>query len=177
MGLFVHFRGGFECIRCRKTSDTYFQTRLLRHDADNWSRHYGAGDSEILVGLEDYCPLYPWDGSSPLIVAVGDWECEHCNLNWQWAKAVFEVAHTGGELLGTIRELAGLQPLRAADLTGVHFVEPELAMLSGLWEQSFRNWLEGVARWLASSVEERCERVAAGFRQWCREVAGVDLPA
>lgn len=176
MGLFVYFRGSFECVRCRKTSDACIQTKLLRSEVDNCSREYCVGDSELMDGLEDYCPLYPWDCSSPLVVVVGDWGCAHCGLAWQWSKVVFDVAYPGAGLVGTIRELSDLHPLRADDLARVHFVEAELAVyLSGLWEQSFRNWREGFAKWQACSVEERCERVAAGFRQWCVEVAGVDV--
>lgn len=177
MGLFVYFQGDFECIRCRRISDGWIQTKLLRTEADNTARPYRVGDAEVMDGLDDYCPLHPWDGRSPLCVAVGDWDCDHCGLNWQWARAVFEVRAEAGGLSATIRELAGLQPRGAAELEGVHFVEPDLAELSGLWAPPHDSWPEGLARWQASAVPERCERVAAGFRSWCREVAGVDLSA
>jgi hypothetical protein len=172
MGLFVHFRGAFECVRCRRVSDALIQTKLLRHEADNSSRGYRTGDAEALVGLDDYCPLHPWDGGSPLVVAVGDWDCAHCGLNWQWARAVFDVRPELGPPVVMIRELSGFQPWQATDLGGVHFVETELAELSGLWPPlPAYNWPEGRARWGACPVSERCERVAAGFREWCREVA------
>lgn len=177
MGFFVNFKGSFECVRCRMTSDINFQTKLLRSEADNWSREYRVGDSEVVDGLEDYCPLDPWDGCLPLVVAVGDWDCDHCGLNCQWAKVVLTVAQTGAGLVGTIRELSGLEPRQSADLAGVHFIDPYLAELSGLWaSQPHYNWHEGLARWQECSVKERCEQVAAGFRLWCREVAGIDSP-
>ena len=47
MGLFVHFRGAFECVRCRRASDALIQTKLLRHEADNCCREYRAGDTEF----------------------------------------------------------------------------------------------------------------------------------
>ncbi len=117
-------------------SDAWIQTKLLRHEADNASRAYGIGDSEVLVGLEDYCPLHPWGGSSPLTVAVGDWACGHCGLNWQWAAVVFEVSAAGDRQVVTLCDLIGLQPCRPDKLDGVHFVEADLAELSGMWEMS-----------------------------------------
>lgn len=176
MGLFVYFRGAFECVRCRRVSDALIQTKLLRHDADNCWREYSVGDTEVLVGLDDdYCPLHAWGGESPLIVAVGDWDCTHCRLPWQWARAVLDVRPTKtGPPAVTIRELSTLQPRRVADLAGVHFVEPDLAELSGLWPRPpVYNWSHGWDRWQACPVPERCEHVVAGFREWCREVAGV----
>jgi hypothetical protein len=178
MGLFVYFQGRFECVRCRRMSDACIQTKLLCSQADNSSRPYGVGDSEVLDRLDDYCPLHPWDGRSPLVVVVGDWDCAHCGLNWQWAKAILEVTQVFGRLVATLRELSGFQPGQASELTGVHFVEADLAELSGLWERPPRyNRPEGFLRWQAYPVPERCERVAAGFRSWCREVAGVDITA
>lgn len=175
MGLFVQFRGAFECVRCRRTCNACFQTKLLRHDADNVGREYRVGDTEALVGLEDYCTLYPWGGGSPLVVAVGDWDCFDCGLNWQWARAVLDVEPGANPPMATIREMSGLQPWRAEDLAGIHFIESDLAELSGLWARApAYNWPEGFARWGVCPVPERCERVAAGFREWCREVAGQD---
>jgi hypothetical protein len=177
MGLFVHFQGNFVCVRCHQTSGASIQTKLLRAERDNSSRDYRLGDSEVMDGLEDYCPLNPWDGHSPLVVVVGDWDCNHCGLNWQWAKAVFDMERTEGVSVATIRELSGFQPWRVEDLAGVHFVESDLAELSGLWERPPRyNWPDGLLRWKACTIPERCERVAAGFRSWCCEVAGVSPP-
>jgi hypothetical protein len=159
-------------------SDAWIQTKLLRSEADNSSRLYRVGDSEVLDGLSDYCPLYSWDGRSPLVVGVGDWTCAHCGLNWQWAKAVLAVEQVAGRVVASIRGLTGLEPIQAAELAGVHFVESDLAELSGLWEPPPRyDWPQGFARWQECPVSERCERVAAGFRSWCRAVAGMDIPA
>src|SRR5262249_40393450 len=153
--LFVHFQGSFECVRCRRMSEAWIQTKLLRHERDNCSRPYRIGESEILVGLDDYCPLYPRDGSSPLTVAVGDWVCEHCSLHWQWAKAVFEVKRRRAELVGTITDLSGLQPVSPAALDGVHFCEDWLAEFSGLWDRHpHYNFWTGLARWEACPVLE-----------------------
>ena len=177
MGYFVYLEGRFECVRCRKVSDASIQTKLLRSEIDNSSHSYQVGGSEVIDGLDGYCPLHSWDGSSPLVVAVGDWACGHCGLNWQWVKAVFEVGAFAQPLVGTISELTVLRPSRGEELVGVNFVEPDLAELSGLWEPPPRyNWRAGLAKWHACSVAERSERVAAGYRSWCREVAGVNAP-
>jgi hypothetical protein len=176
MGLSVHLQGNFECINCRRTSAALIQTRILRAEADNSCRQYQVGDSEILDGLDDYCPLSPWDRRTPLVVVVGEWDCAHCHLSWQWAKVILDVEQVAGRNVATIRELSGLQPLHAADLAGVHFVESELAALADLWARPPNfSWSAGFARWLACPVSERCERVAAGFRNWCSEVAGIEL--
>jgi hypothetical protein len=178
MGLFVNLHGAFECIRCRRVSDALIQTKILRHEADNSCREYGVGDTEVLVGLDDYCPLLHWSGGSSLVVAVGDWDCSFCGLNWQWARAVLDVHRGAGPPVATIRELSGLRPWLGADLAGVHFVEADLAKLSDLWPRPpAHNWSEGLTRWSACPVPERCERVAAGFREWCSEVAGVGTAA
>jgi hypothetical protein len=88
MGLFVNIQGRFGGVRSRKIFDSCIQTKLLRSEADNCYRHYTVGDSEVMDGRADYCPLSPWDDRSPLVVALGDWDCINCGLNWQWAKAV-----------------------------------------------------------------------------------------
>lgn len=173
MGLCVNLRGEFVCVRCGGVSDPPIQTKLLRTDADNFLRDYRVGDSEVMTGLDDFYPLHPWDGSSPLVVAVGDWGCDHCGLAWQWARVVFDVRRSEPHLTITIRELSTLHPQLPSDLDGVHFVKDELAFLSGLWEAL--DWTEAWDRWQACSLTERCERVSVGFRDWCREVAGVPL--
>lgn len=176
MGLYVYFRGELECIRCQRLSDALIQTKLLHTDADNFLRSYRVGDSEVMVmdGLDDFCPLYPWDGGSPLVMAVGDWACDHCSLNWQWARVVLDVRPGESHPTVSIRDLSTFRPWQPSDLDGVHFVEPDLAELSGLWASPpSYNWSEGWDRWQACSLTERCERVSVGFRDWCREVAGV----
>lgn len=177
MGLFVHLSGRFECIRCRKVSDAWFQTKIFRTDVDNSSHTYSVGDSEVLDGLDDYCPLHPWDGTSPLVVAVGDWDCNYCSLNWQWAKAVFALRGPSQPTMATVTELSTLQPFQTSDLDGIHYLQSDLAELSGLFgEGRTFNWPTGLINWKACSVGERSERVANGYRLWCQEVAGVSRP-
>ncbi len=178
VGLFVHLVGNFECLRCRRKSTDRIQTKLLRHEADNSCRDYRVGDAEELVGLGDYCPLDPWDDRSPLVVVVGEWDCRNCGLGWQWAKATFEVRPVAGDPIATLRELVDFRPWQAADLVGVNFADEWLAAFSGLWASGAKyNWFEGIEQWRARPLAERRERVAAGFRQWCREIAGVSHEA
>lgn len=174
MGFFVNLVGELTCLRCRRVSTACIQTKLLRHEADNSCREYRVGEGDEMVGLEDYCPLDPWDGRSALVVAVGDWDCDHCGLNWQWARAEFEVQPTEGYPVATLREFVGLEPWQASDLERVHYAESWLAELSGIWPTGADyRWWEGFELWQACPLAERRERVAAGFRAWCREVAGV----
>lgn len=179
MGFFVCLCNRFRCLRCGAESEACIQTKLFRTEYDNSGREYRVGNSEIVDGMEDYCPLHPWDASEPLVVAVGDWSCRHCDLNWQWARLVVTIDHPTrlGEFSATIRELSTLIPSRPTELAGIHLVESWLAESSGLWGTGpDYNWAAGLERWISLPVSERCERVAAGFRTWCREVAGVELP-
>jgi hypothetical protein len=178
VGWFVNLVGEFTCVRCRRLSAACIQSKLLRHEADNSCREYRVGDSEVLVGLEDYCPLDPWDGQSLLVVVVGEWDCEHCGLSWQWAKAEFRVRLEAGESVATLRHLICFQPWQPADLDGVNYAEACLAELSGMWAPPPQyNWHEGLELWQACPLSERRERVAAGYRAWCHQVAGVDPDA
>ena len=180
MGIVVYLCNSLRCLRCGNESEAWIQTKLLRNDADNCGRVYRVGDSEIVDGIEDYCALHPWDGSGPLAIAVGDWSCVHCSLAWQWAKLVLTANQPQTcslEFSATIRELSPLVPWRASDLTGIHFVESWLAECSGLWGKGTDyNWSVGQVKWDGLPVDERCERVASGFRSWYREVAEKELP-
>jgi hypothetical protein len=132
------------------------------------------GDSEELVGLDDFCPLDPWDDRSAWVVVVVLWNCQNCGLDFQLAKATFEVHSAAGLPIATLRDLVDFRPWQAADLAGVNFADEWLAAHSGLWASGPKyNWFEGIERWRACPLAERRERVAAGFRQWCREIAGV----
>ncbi len=165
----------FRCVRCDTESAACIQTKLLRTDADNAGREYRVGDAEIVDGLEDYCPLYPWDESEPLVVAVGDWHCRDCELAGQWARLVLTIDERTPEAVGTIRELSTLVPANPTALIGVHRVESWLAELSGVWGAGRDyNWAAGLDRWGSLPVSERCAHVAAGFRRWCQE-RGVPL--
>jgi hypothetical protein len=178
VGLFVNLEGLLECIRCRRISFAMIQTKLLRHEPDNSCRKYRVGDSEELVGLEDFCPLDPWNGTSPLVVGVGDWDCSHCGLPWQWARAVFDVRAGNGNPIITLRSLRDLRPKQPINLAGIHFVEPWLAELSGLWNDSPEyNYFKGLETWNGCSLTDRREKVAAGFRKWCHEVAAIGQDA
>jgi hypothetical protein len=177
MGFFVHLKGRFECVRCKKASDTWFQTKILRSDIDNSFHTYSVGDSEILDGLDDYCPLHPWNGISPLVVAVGDWGCDYCGLNWQWAKAVFTLQSPSLPTIATVVEFSTLQPFLSSELEGIHYLESDLAELSGLFGRGKQfNWPTGLVNWKACSVDERSERVASGYRSWRQGVADLDPP-
>jgi hypothetical protein len=160
----------------RECANAAIQTKLLRSEIDNNSHCYQVGDSEVLDGLSDCCPLHTWDRKSPLIVAVGDWDCAHCGLNWQWAKAVFTVEAFAHPIAVRLIELSVLRPSRNEELSCVNFVEPDLAELSGLWDQPTRyDWCAGLVNWRACSVAERSERIAGGYRSWCGEVADVNF--
>ena len=181
MGFFVYFCNRFRCLRCGMESLGHIQSKLLRTESDNSCREYHVGDSEIVDGIDDYCPLYPWNGSEPLVAAVGDWSCQHCSLNWQWAKLVLKVNdHTRfcDTFSATITELSSLIPGQASELAGIHLVESWLAESSGLWGRGpDYNWAGGLEKWINLPVADRCERVALGYRTWCREIAGLELPS
>jgi hypothetical protein len=178
MGLFVHLCGSLQCVRCNETTDACIQTKLLRTDADNSMRCYRVGDSEVLDGLEEFVPLYPWQEGTPLVAGAGDWACESCGLNWQWAKATFHVVKENDQWIATLREIVDLRPGEADALLGIHYLEPDLAELTGLWVTGpGYNWEEGCRLWRECTIGERCARIAAGYRAWCEEVAGVDSDA
>lgn len=162
-------------MRCRAEHEGLIQTKLLRTEYDNSCREYRVGESEVIDGLVDYVPLVPGAGAR-LVVAVGDWDCSECGLAWQWARATFDVDESSGRAVGTLRELSSLQPHAPGLLSEVHFVEGELARLSGLWNLADA-WDAGLARWHRLTVDERCNRVADGYRAWAQEVAGVVLPS
>lgn len=174
MGWFTHINGVLRCVRCGVSRENLIQTKLLRSDSETYHLTYGVGDSEIIDGLEDYLPLNPWIAASPLVVAVGDWNC-HCGLAWQWAKVTFETWRIEGVLHGLIKEVSTLLPNRHT-LQDIHYVEGDLAELSGFWDSGPSiNWKQGRARWNAESIESRLLALEKGFGDWCREVAKIDL--
>lgn len=110
---------------------------------------------------------HPWNQKEPLVVAVGEWDSDHCGLPSQWAKAVFDVTQDGKKFIGTLIALLPLCPEQPDTLADVHLVESDLAELSGLWTSTIRySWQRGLERWYARSVGRRCELIAAGFRSW-----------
>jgi hypothetical protein len=164
--MFTCFEGTFRCIKCGTVSETHIQTHLFKTDASNSTRDYGVGESEIIDGLDEFYSLHPWNGQTPLVLAVGDWECRQCGLPYQWAKVTLSVVGSSLALVGRIESIETLVPRNSAALDGVHLVETFLATL--------RCQLSGAA-WSACSVEQRCSLVVTGFRTWCTEVAGIDI--
>ena len=165
--MFTCFQGTFRCIKCGTDSEAYIQTYLFKTDASNASHHYLVGASEIIDGLEEFFPLHPWNGQTPLVLVVGEWDCRQCGLTYQWAKVTLSVVGSSLGLVGRIESIETLVPRKPAALDGVHLVQPDLATLNGNYK--------GIAGWSAWSVEQRCSWVVTGFRTWCAEVAGIDV--
>jgi hypothetical protein len=182
--MFDWLAGTFTCIRCKADSETWIQTKLFDRME---GVYYRAGDSEIIYGLDGFLPLHPW--AKPrwnrrwLAIVVGDWTCDKCGLNWQWAKLGLWVApwDYGGPhpadygLIGHVHSLETFVPRTPNAFDGVHFVEFDLAELSGLWGKPPYDYQEGNAAWSAHSVEQRVAFMVAGYRAWCSEVAHVDI--
>ena len=162
MGLFVTLNHEFKCIRCGSSDERSIQTKLLRTVPENSCQLYRVGDTEVIDGLDDYFQLLAWRPHEPLVVVVGDWDCSDCQLNWQWAKAIFEINPSADGLSAKIVDLSEIQPLQPDELAGVHYVESDLAELSGVVEE-----------WDSLSVQARCEQISTGYRKWCVEVAGI----
>lgn len=165
--MYTCFQGTFRCIRCGTDSEAPIQTYLFKTDASNASRRYLVGESEIIDGLEEFFPLHPWNGQTPLVLVVGEWDCRQCGLTYQWAKVTLSVVGSSLGLVGRIESIETLVPREPAALDGVHLVQPDLATLN-------ENYNETDA-WSAWSVEQRCSWVVTGFRTWCAEVVGIDI--
>lgn len=175
--MYTFVSGRLRCVRCGVEEDVPIQTRLFYTTRDTANQVYAAGDSVVIDGLDgDYYPLIAWNGTEPLQIAMGDWDCGQCGLNWQWARAVFAAHRTTGGLSATIVRVEPLIPLTAAALDGLHFVQPDLAKLSWFPETA-PSEAECLEAWARLSVVERSERVASGFRAWCQKVAGIRLRA
>lgn len=177
MGFYVYLVGDMECVRCKQRTFAGIQTKLLRTDAENHGKDYFVGCREEIDGLDgDYQGLEPWDESSLLQVVVGDWDCAHCGLNWQWARATFEVSSKKPQIkLGsnrydaTLRALVPFRPWCVEDFNGIHYIEPDLAELSGLWGQPYDR-PDGKKRWQALGLMQRKALVVAGYKQWAYEM-------
>jgi hypothetical protein len=78
-------------------------------------------------------------------------------------------------LIGHIQSLETFVPRTPNAFDGVHFVEFDLAELSGLWGKPPDDYQEGNAAWSAHSVEERVALMGAGYRTCCSEVGHVDI--
>jgi hypothetical protein len=167
MAHFTHFAATLRCLRCGSDSESNIQTYLLKERDFNWAQDYRVGDTEGIDGLDEFEPLHPWNGQTPLVLGVGDWYCKQCHLSWQWAKVTVSISETSTGLIGSIKSIETLVPTKISDFEGVHLIEPDLAGLSGLT----------AAAWNALSIAQRCSAIAAGFRNWCIEVAHVDPSA
>jgi hypothetical protein len=177
LNVFTNFKGQLRCVRCAAVSDAVIQTYLFRTTAENAGREYRVGDSEAVDGLEEFYPLHPRDHRSRIVLGVGDWACDHCSLNWQWARVTLDLSRRGDELSGTVTAVDALMPWTPAALEGVHRVEPDLAELSTFPARPLIDRREWLGEWAAKPVATRCSAIASGFREWCREVAGVSAPA
>jgi hypothetical protein len=133
---------------------------------------YRVGESEIIDCLDDYWPLHPWNGQTPLVIAVEEWDCRQCKLV-QWAKVTLSVAQSGlaenMELRGRVESLATLAPAKLDALDGVHVVDEWLAR-SGFDDGED----DDRSVWSACSVEQRCSMLMKAFRKWCTRV-GIDI--
>ena len=168
--MYTCFQGTFRCIKCGTDSETYIQTYLFKTDTSNATHRYGFGESHIIDGLDEFHSLHPWNGQTPLVLAVGDWECLQCGLPYQWAKVTLSVVGSSLGLVGRVESIETLVPRKPAALDGVHLVQPDLATLSGAF-----NCHGDLPAWSACSVEQRCSLVVTGFRAWCAEIPRIDI--
>jgi hypothetical protein len=168
--VFTSLLGTPRCMRCGLEQEARIQTYLFKTGYDNAGRDYSVGESEVVDGLEEFDPLYPWDSASPLVLAIGDWDCKACGLSNQWAKLTLSTDGAGEEFIARIEALETFTPWAAEAFAGVHGVEPWLADLA-------RFNIERAARWADQTPEQRCEAMAAGFNAWCAEVAMTSPPA
>ena len=163
--MFTIFRSVLHCMRCGADSEAAIQTYLFETNRDNNMRDCRVGDQEVIDGLSDFVALYEWNGRAPLVLVVGDWECRQCQLAWQWAKVTLGIVESSP---GRIDSIETFLPIAAGAFDGVHFVEGWLPYLTHGAEQDNGDWR-------ARPAQERCSAMAAGFRAWCVEVAGLDL--
>jgi hypothetical protein len=167
--VFTSLLGTLTCVRCRLEQEARIQTYLFKTGYDNAGRDYSVGESEVVDGLVEFDPLYPWDGASPLVLAIGDWACEGCGLANQWAKLTLATDGAGDEFTARVEALETFTPWTAEAFAGVHGVEPWLADLA-------RFNVERRIPWADQSPAERCAAMAAGFNAWCAEVAKIAPP-
>ncbi len=167
--MFTHVVGTFKCLRCAAEQEASIQTYLFKTTYDNTLADYRRGQAEIVDGLEDFDALHPWDGGSPLVLVLGDWDCRACGLGGQWAKTTLAMTRSADEWIGRIEGVETFLPAGPDTFDGVHYVEPWLARLVGFN-------IDNPPAWRQLSVEQRCAAMAAGFNAWCVEVAGVPAP-
>jgi len=169
MGLFVYVVGKLHCLRCHAQSEARIQTKLFTVDRQNSARDYCVGSSaEVeLSRMNDYAPLYPWSNNDDLVVVMGDWDCQRCSLNWQFAKVTIGISYSQTDrILGSIKSISAFAPTQLQDFAGVHRVEEDFVRHGEFL--SHQNWIDTV-------IEVRCARMLLGFHRWCREVASVEF--
>lgn len=169
MGLFVYVVGKLHCLRYHAESEARIQTKLFKVDGRNSAKFYFVGNSEEieLSRIDDYEPLYNWNRNDDLVVVMGNWECQHCFLYWQFAKVTLGISYSEtGCMLGSIKSISAFTPTQLQDFAGVHRVDEEFVL-----HGEFQNHQD----WLNALIEMRCMRMLSGFHNWCREVAGVEF--
>ncbi len=168
--MFTNLLGTFRCLRCGLEQEARIQTYLFKTGYDNAGGDYRVGEAEVVDGLDEFDPLHPWDGRTPLVLAVGDWDCDGCALSPQWAKLTLSLDGAGEALTGRIEALETFVPASIEAFDGVHRVDPWLGDFARV------NVAQPVA-WADRSPLARCRAMAAGFNAWCVEVAEIPPPA
>ena len=164
--MYTNLLGTFQCLRCGLEQAARIQTYLFKTGYDNAGHDFQVGESEIVDGLIEFDPLYPWDGASPLVLAVGDWDCEGCGLSNQWAKLTLSTDGAGDEFTARVDALETFTPWTAEAFAGVNGVEPWLADLA-------RFNIERPIPWADQTPAERAAAMAKGFNAWSVEVARI----
>ena len=57
--MFVYICGDLTCLRCKNRNPNRVQTKLFQVDSLNCMREYHVGDTWIIDGLSDCCPIHP----------------------------------------------------------------------------------------------------------------------
>jgi hypothetical protein len=109
-------------------------------------------------------------------MVMGDWDCSHCGLSYQWARVQFRVGPEGpggGPILATIGLVETFIPLSAGDFDGVNYLDADLVLLTA--EKSPRDVPAFLSTFEQLSPEEKTRRIVVAYKQWAAEVPGVSL--
>lgn len=170
MGLTVNICGRFSCLKCGATNSTCIQTKLLEATRVNCDQFYGAGGLVTIVGLADYSPLFPRTHGECLQIAIGEWDCRVCSLNYQWALVSFEVLNEADpieKLHVRINSVDGFVPDTHQAFTNVNFISDELVMLASFPDLPTVSSLQVFER---LSADEKINRIINGHKRWQRDV-------
>jgi hypothetical protein len=169
MGLFSYICGTFKCLRCKNVVSECIQTKLFHVTPESSSKQYHIGDHVAIDGLGDYIEICPWAGADPLRVVVGDWSCDVCGLNYQWAPVTFEVKGSASAAQPFLAKIAAIETFvpGALAFAGVHYIEEALAELAFFPDQR-PDSISVVKKW---SVEQKVASIAGGYTRWVQEVA------